>query len=298
MYFEEVIDIFERDKEKAISMEMLLVDSEVDENDETLITNFCFTGVTLLGSEYNPAIPKANAEVVKYSDKSFDNLVKQTKELLFSKKSEKEVKLLDKKFNKKEFAEKYSLTANQMFEMFEKNLGQVKCKTDDYEYKKYYVRDFCGKYIYARDVEEETMVAIPYAFEKMKPMMDMANIKYARMAYVVMEEEEKEEDVIKVYEDKAVEEAITIVKSENEQKVKEFEEKLSTLETEKTELNEKLTTFDISTKELTDKVNTLEEEKTELVTFKENIEKQEKEQKINFAFESVKDCLNEKQIEE
>ena len=42
----------------------------------------------------------------------------------------------------------------------------------------------------------------------------------------------------------------------------------------------------------------LEKEKTELVTFKENIIQQEKEQKVNFAIESVKESLNEKQVTE
>jgi len=295
MYFEDVVNIFERDKEKAISMEMLLVDSEVEEDKETLIKSFCFTGVTLLGAEYNPAIPKANAEVIKYSDINFKSLVEETRELLFAKNSDKEVNPL-KKFNKEEFAQKFSLTANQMFEMFEKEIGKLKCKMGSgeemYECKKYYIRDFCGSFVYARDIEEETMVAIPYKYAEMKPELDMGNIRFARVGYEVMEKDmPKEDDLIKTFEEKAVKKAIETINSENEKKVKEFETKIEELENEKNTLTESKVEFE-------EKIKTLETEKNELVTFKENIEKQQKEQEINFAIESVKDSLNEAQIKE
>jgi len=316
MYFEEVVNVFMRDKEKAISMEMLIVDSEVEEDDETLeketITSFCFTGVTLLGNMYNPAIVGANAEVIKYSKESFSQMLEQTKELLFSNKgadtNNNQVKEANEvaekvKFNKEEFAKNYSLTANDMFEKFQLTLNACKYSEGEYECRKYYVRDFCGTYVYARDYEEDAMVAIPYSFSEKNPSFDFTNVKYARLTYVV--DEEKQGDMVQTYADELVNEAVAKCNEDSKAKITEFEAKVTDLESAKTEFEATKAEFETKNSELTsevetftEKVKTLEAEKTELVTFKENVEKQAREQKINYAVESVKENLTDKQISE
>lgn len=317
MYFEEVINVFERDKQKAISMEMLIVDSEDEEEDEeTLtITEFCFTGVTLLGKIYNPAIPNANAMVTKYSELSksskqeYTSMVNATKKLIFANAdipdtpniAIKEENLVEI-FNKKEFVKKYSMTASEMLEKMDGALCGVKYTNGEFECKKYYVRDFCNKFAYARDYETDVVVAIPYSFENKMPKFDFTNVKNAVMRYVVDEEneegEEPEKDIVQLYADKAVEEVIVELTAKSEEQIKEFSTKIEELEKNNTELTEKITTFETEITTLKETNDTLETEKKELFDFKETVLAQEKENKVNYAIQTVKDSLNEEQIKE
>lgn len=313
MYFEEVVDVFVRDEEKAISMEMFIVDSEDDEDDETLIESFCFSGVTLLGKIYNPAIPNANAKVIKYSEESFSNMVNETKKILFSnidtdttKKEVEEVKKL-KKFNKKEFVKQFSLTANEMFELFESSLSSVTYKEEDYECKKYWVRDFNSSYVFARDWESGTSVAIPYTFSAKQPSFDFTSVKYARLTYVVDEEEEEEEkeDVVQMYADRVVKQELEKATQLKEKEIKEYSSKVENLEKEKAEFTEKITNLENnienSDKQITEysaKIEDLEKTNNDLLKFKESIEEQERQNKIKFAINSVKDTLTDKQVKE
>ena len=71
VYAEKLVEIFERtDGVKDVSSELWLINQ--DKDDEQLVTDFCFTGVTILGEHINPAVQGADITVVKFSDE-FEN---------------------------------------------------------------------------------------------------------------------------------------------------------------------------------------------------------------------------------
>ena len=71
VYAEKLVEIFERtDGVKDVSSELWIINQ--DKDDEYLVTDFCFTGVTILGEHVNPAVQGADITVVKFSDE-FEN---------------------------------------------------------------------------------------------------------------------------------------------------------------------------------------------------------------------------------
>lgn len=67
VYAEKLVEIFERtDGVKDVSSELWLINQ--DKDDEQLVTDFCFTGVTILGEHINPAVQGADITIVKFSD--------------------------------------------------------------------------------------------------------------------------------------------------------------------------------------------------------------------------------------
>lgn len=293
MYYPEVVEIFARDEQKAISMEILVVDSEVDENAEAQnITAFSFTGVTLLGDIYRPAIKNANATVEKFSE-----MVKETERLLYSNIDEKVVEKEVKKvtFIKKDFAASYSYTVNEVFDIFNKQCSAVKYMDGDYESQKYYCRDFCSKYAYVSDWETGKCMAIPYNKDL---TLDMATVQECRMRYIV-EDQTPEGDAPEVTPEDEMAINLCFTKEEVNEKVKTFSEKIETVKTEnETKINDLTTNFETEKTQFSEKITNLEKTNSELLEFKENVMKQHKEQELNFALDSVKDVLNEDQIKE
>lgn len=67
VYAERLVEIFERtDGIKDVSSELWILSQ--DKDDEYLVTDFCFTGVTILGEHINPAVQGADITIVKFSD--------------------------------------------------------------------------------------------------------------------------------------------------------------------------------------------------------------------------------------
>jgi hypothetical protein len=69
-YSDKLMDIFHRDKNKSVSVEMEVYE-ESDNKDFGMqeILNFCYTGITVLGEMVSPAIPLANAELMAFACK-------------------------------------------------------------------------------------------------------------------------------------------------------------------------------------------------------------------------------------
>lgn len=68
MYFEHIMEVFKRDDmKKDVSVELLILES-TEQDGYTEMTDFCFTGITLLGEAVSPACKGAYSEVVKFSD--------------------------------------------------------------------------------------------------------------------------------------------------------------------------------------------------------------------------------------
>ena len=77
-YCKNVVEVFQRDEEKSISMEILVLETkQEDGNANEEITSFLFTAVTLLGKNFSPAIENSKAEVLQFSE-----LVEQTEAIV------------------------------------------------------------------------------------------------------------------------------------------------------------------------------------------------------------------------
>ena len=61
--------IFEKDNDRAVSVEMKLT---VDEEDENKVTSFCIVGVTTLGKNVNPSCPDSNVVFTRFSQDAAD----------------------------------------------------------------------------------------------------------------------------------------------------------------------------------------------------------------------------------
>lgn len=75
LYAKWAYDIFQRDKNKSVSMEIEVLDFEElypddPDNDETEIKKFIFNAVTVLGADHMPACEGASATMVKFSKES------------------------------------------------------------------------------------------------------------------------------------------------------------------------------------------------------------------------------------
>jgi hypothetical protein len=169
----------------------------------------------------------------------------------------------------------------------------VKYRNGAIESTRFYMRDYTSDYAFAYDYMVNKVVAIPYSFADGEVSMDFENAKSARMTYVI-EGEEDGEDVLlellkKLMSEKEAtfaEEKVTLEKCAEDEKVKcsEMEAKFSTLEAEMT-----------STKET---FATLETENTTLKEFKANVEKQAKDNEIEFAIREVADDIGATKVDE
>jgi len=83
-YCSEVINLFERDSEKSISMEIQVLDYEEDSDKKMIIKKFRFLGITLLGNHITSGMIDTKASIVEFSKmtKKADKIIKD-----FSKKN-------------------------------------------------------------------------------------------------------------------------------------------------------------------------------------------------------------------
>ena len=65
IYAQEYCSIFERDNERAVSVEMKII---TDEDDESKVLNLNIVGVTTLGKTVNPSCPESDVKFIRFSD--------------------------------------------------------------------------------------------------------------------------------------------------------------------------------------------------------------------------------------
>ena len=65
IYAQEYCSIFERDNERAVSVEMKIV---TDEDDESKVLDLNIVGVTTLGKTVNPSCPESDVKFIRFSD--------------------------------------------------------------------------------------------------------------------------------------------------------------------------------------------------------------------------------------
>lgn len=167
-------------------------------------------------------------------------------------------------FNKVEFAQQYGMSANQIKDMMNESCVNIKYTAGDYEYTKYWVSDYCGKYAYAYDYELSKYVAIPYMLEEGKANMDFASAKPVRsvQTWVV----EGEDDYPEV--DLVEEVLVKILEKLNAEKTEMF----TKMNTENEELLVKMSQRDESLLTMGQELDTLKEQyvakETEIEAFK------------------------------
>jgi len=203
-------------------------------------------------------------------------------------------------FDKKEFAKKLGLTANEVFQKISEICSSEKYEIDGYNYTKYYVSDYDDVYVYAYSRENWNMVAIPYSIsEANEILMNFDSVKEARIRPFVDDE----------IDDGAI---ITFVEDIVKENEKQFSDKINNITSEKDALTEEITnlkskyySLEKDNKTLTEekenfseKITELESETTKLKEFKSNVEEQKKKDEIEFAIQSVSTDLTQEQIDE
>ena len=302
MYFPYIMDVFEKQDGKSdISMEIMVLDYE--EKTHT-IKLFTFLGVTLIG--HNPAIPGAKAEVLEFSE-----LVSKTEEILKVEFSDNNIKKEDENkmvFNREEYAQKYSLTATQLWDIIQAACSKKKYQVGDDEYVRYWVRDFDDTYIYACDNEDGNTYALKYTFDGNEATVDFDSAKRARLTYVIIEDNESIEDdrefnekfakhvlakEIQTYETEEAKLKANITKLEEEKNTLTAE-----LETEKQIFETEKQKFEDEKTELNNRVQTLTDENTTLKEFKVNIEAKEFQDSCMAELNKFKEVFSEKDFNE
>lgn len=75
-YTGNLIDIFQRDSgKKAVSVEISVIDSKKINEKKFEITDYCYEAVTILGRDRVPAIPGANAKVIRFSKDEINDIL-------------------------------------------------------------------------------------------------------------------------------------------------------------------------------------------------------------------------------
>lgn len=289
LYSGKLLEIFEKtDDKKSVSVEILILEKEKDEEDRDCIAEFSYLCITVLGEKYQPAVKDADIILQFSVDKrDVENILNQQS---FSNNNQLPVKEVEQVlFNREEFAEKFSMTANEVWELLQNACDEVKYQEEgsEYEYTRYWMRDYDATYIYAYDREENKLCAIPYSISEGVATLDFDNVKNAKQTYIVTDEDP--EDMV-AFAEKILEKKLAEF-SKIQTELTETKEKFSALMEEKVEIETK---FSAKEKEF----ETLKGENIQLLEFKANVEEQEKQDKIAFAIEAVADDLTPEQVDE
>ena len=191
-------------------------------------------------------------------------------------------------FNKEEFTQKFGLTANQLRDSMNEACNNIKYKSNEYEYVKYWVSDYDSKYAYSYDYELNKYVAIPYVMEDGKSVLDFEKVKMAKTIQTWLVEGEEgempetcmiEELLAKILEKVSAEKVDFAAKVESEKETVKTEfsqEKEIAIETIKAEFAIQLDEKQNSIVSLGTELDGLKEQfstkETEIETFKSEVE--------------------------
>lgn len=295
-YSGKILEVFEKtDGKKSVSVEIIVTEMSKD-GDEEYISDFCYLCITVLGEKYTPAIKDAEAEILQFSvDKSIvEDILQQS----FSNTLLQEEEVEQVGFDKNEFVQSFSMTASEVWNMLSDACRESKYQEEgeDYQYTRFYMRDYDGTYIYAYDYKDDKTCAIPYSISEGKAVVDFDNVKPAKQTWVVTEQEEVNPSLMSF-----AKEILTKDFEDLNNKITSFQDQVTTLENEKTEMEQKFSTLETEKEELVAKfseVEALKAENTTLLEFKANVEETERKNKIEFAINSVSEDLTPEQVEE
>lgn len=321
IYGSKAYELFVQENYRPVSMEIRVLETELnEENNLEEITNMSFMGVTILGLDIPEACKGSNTQIIKFTEavkeaeKALQFSSSENEENLNINSNEKEDEQMS--FNKQEFAMTFSMTANDMREMMQDAVSEI--KYGEHEWSKYWMSDYDASYMYCYDEEEGGKVAIPYSMEDGNCKPDFENAKPCKtmtqwvileekeefeehdpmmeMAKAMMAKEEKKKEIEQMADNannEALAQAALNAKESEDNKKLTDEEKMAAEESQKEEEKEK-EEFATKIADLEEKFATLSEEnKTlksdneQLKTFKSEIEEKEKLVKIEFTLREV-----------
>lgn len=100
IYAQEVVDLFRKDNQRSVSVEMMTLDGEKDEFGDTPILHFNITGCTILGKNINPSCKGAEMVIKQFAESVSESPLKKfaNKRKKGNKESDKEMKAKTKEF--------------------------------------------------------------------------------------------------------------------------------------------------------------------------------------------------------
>jgi predicted RNase H-like nuclease (RuvC/YqgF family) len=162
------------------------------------------------------------------------------------------------------------MTSNQIKDMMNEYCSNMKYKSGDYEYSKYYVSDYCGKYAYTYDYEINKYIAIPYTMEDGKLSMDFENVKNAKSMQTWVVEGDDNEMPEKDIVEEIVEKIMSKLSTENQDMIAKYEAEKTEMIGKMSEKEDTILKMGQSMDELKETYTTKE---TELNTFKDENER-------------------------
>jgi len=271
--YPELNQIIENSAEQ--SMEVDIVDGNwiiVDGKEYFNIDNMIFSGFCILGSA-EPCFESASITAYQLDkDKFKEEFSLMMKELKFSLSNSKEQ---NKDGDKVKVYEKYSLTANDMWDLLQSACGKAKYTDGDYEWRKYWMRDYDETYVYTISETGEANIA----FESAEEVVEKTS--YVPVSQNSEDNENNFSRMINLFKS----ELISAKKIE-----KNYSEQIEGLEKEKE-------VFAKEKQELTNQVMSLTSEKEEFVKDKESftVQLQEKDSEIAEAKEKYTKLEEEKE---
>lgn len=215
------------------------------------------------------------------------------------------------KFNKEEFAQKFSITSVQLAQELDKMCKGYEMITDSWGYKlcRYSMRDYDDSYIYAADYKDIRLVRIPYEMNKDTPMCKFENLERVKYVYepweVGTDGEDGDEDDMVAKEKEDVKEKMSLKLSieEKDKSIKAYELDASRLNSEIANAKEDYVKLSKKYIAIEQKLGTSEKDMGELKSKIEvyeceklNKEKLEKKQEIQRIFDENAFLLNEEDI--
>ena len=220
------------------------------------------------------------------------------------------------KMSKKEVTEKFSMTSNEIFDMMNQCVYQVKYQSGDDEYSKYWVSDYDDTYMYCYDSELGGSVAVPYQYADEAIQADYDNIKPAKMAWQIDEDDEQDEGympmmlaIAKAMMSKegftSDENTLAVAQAAMNEKEAEANKKLAEMEANLSEMSTKYSAMEEQMSEMVTKMSTSEEqmavymaENTSLKEEKMARLEQEKMAQVEFTLQEVSDSMPKEKMEE
>jgi hypothetical protein len=197
-----------KSKTKKVSVEIMVLESYLDEKGIEVITKFSLSGISVLGDSVAPGIEGAHLTILEFLEtevfakqkmalnfayNELDNEQKKTKDMTAG----NPVLHIDadnsKKIPKKE---EKDVTYNQKREIVEIYLSKFKDEDDNCCYSKYYVCDMADSFVIIRDCDEQCYFKVPYSINEEED--NTLNLSLDNKTVVLSDWVEKKERFIEI----------------------------------------------------------------------------------------------------
>ena len=315
-YAAKAMSIFSRDGgKKAVSVEMQIFSTEEHPDGSEEIIDFAFTGCTILGKEFNPAIADANIEIIEFSkakkeyeeqlkkysliDFSVPKTIQDNVRLFLDKAKEKDINLLPTALTKANYIIKNNTISPEkvqgLHKFFSKHKEDISFSLCGGEESKIWIASI------VKQIEEADQVNFSNTEIKEEKMVDFSEDQ----------EDKKEEDFgtdsnveaskpVEMLEGEAFEEKKEEEMSEDsaEKEEEEEEKEESPEEEKKEEMSEEMSCLKAEMCDLQAKFSMLETENKELREFKASIVEEQRKTAIEFSLSEVMGVMPKDKIEE